>query len=127
MTEPVEARIKRIAQEQRGFEVKDSGKRVSFSGGMVRDTNEGKTRYDLLFDGPMLKRWAEHLTKGANKYSPRNWMLAEGEEEAERFRESLIRHFFMYLENDPNDTEDHASAMMFNLNALELMKERLSK
>lgn len=104
------------------FEVKDSGKRASFSGGMVRDTNDDKVRYDLVFDGPMLKRWAEHLTKGAKKYAPRNWMLAEGEEEQARFRESAIRHFFQWL--DGQTDEDHAAAVFFNMNGVEYLKEK---
>jgi hypothetical protein len=31
------------------FKTKDSGKRATFSTGMVRDTNEDKARFDLLF------------------------------------------------------------------------------
>lgn len=104
------------------FEVKDSGKRAQFAGGMVRDTDDDKPRYDLVFDGPMLKRWGEHLTKGAKKYAPRNWMRARGVAEKERFRESLVRHFFQYLNGD--DDEDHAAAIFFNINGLEYMKEK---
>ena len=33
------------------FETKDSGKREQFEGGMVRDVQEGKPRFDLVFDG----------------------------------------------------------------------------
>ena len=51
------------------FEVKDSGERVAFEGGMVRDTTEGQIDYTLVLDGPMFKRWAVHLTKGAVKYT----------------------------------------------------------
>jgi hypothetical protein len=35
------------------FETKDSGKRQEFTSGMVRDTQEGKLRFDLAFDGPV--------------------------------------------------------------------------
>jgi hypothetical protein len=61
------------------FITKDSGVRESFDSGMVRDTAEGKADYSLVYDGPMLTRWAELLTRGAKKYAPRNWMLATGQ------------------------------------------------
>lgn len=99
------------------FGLKDSGKRKEFDGGMVRDTDEGKVMYDLVFDGPMLERWAEHLTKGAKKYSPRNWMLGTGNDARERGRASAVRHFFQWLRGDKD--EDHAAAVFFNLNLVE--------
>jgi hypothetical protein len=39
--------------ETGGFITKDSGKREQFESGMVRDTQEGKLRFDLAFDGPL--------------------------------------------------------------------------
>lgn len=104
------------------YVVKDSGTRIDLPGGMHRDTNEGKIDYSLVFDGPMLKRWADHLTKGAVKYNKRNWMLGEGEEVEQRFKESLVRHFFEYLEGKTD--EDHAAAVMFNINGLEYVREK---
>ena len=35
--------------------VKDSGKRQQFTSGMQRDTQEGKPRWDLAMDGPLLR------------------------------------------------------------------------
>jgi hypothetical protein len=105
------------------FEVKDSGERTQFESGMVRDVTEGKTRYDLVFDGPMFERWAEHLTKGAVKYEPRNWMKASGEAELERFRESAVRHFMQWLQGDRS--EDHAAAVLFNINGVEYVGDRM--
>jgi len=35
------------------FITKDSGARQQFESGMVRDTQEGKLRYDLAYDGPL--------------------------------------------------------------------------
>lgn len=99
------------------FDVKDSGKREQYASGMVRDIADDKTRYDLVFDGPMLERWAAHLTKGAKKYEPRNWMKAAGKEEAARFRASAVRHFAQWLRGDTD--EDHASAVFFNINGYE--------
>ena len=101
------------------FVVKDSGKRTEFSGGMVRDTAEGKTNYLLTRDGPMYERWAQHLTAGARKYAARNWMLAAGAEELERARESATRHFDQWLRGDTD--EDHAAACYFNINEVEYL------
>jgi hypothetical protein len=116
------------------FIIKDSGKREAVgSGGMVRDTEEGKVDFTLLLDGPMFERWATHLTKGAKKYSPRNWMKcvhpgvtrAELEQSAERFRRSLARHWVQYMRGDTD--EDHAAAVFFNVNGLEYVRAALAK
>lgn len=103
------------------FGIKDSGKRMEFESGMVRDVTEGKTRFDLVLDGPMFWRWAEHLTKGAEKYDARNWMKAAGLAEYERFRESAARHFFQWFSGDVD--EDHAAAVFFNINGAEFVQE----
>lgn len=105
------------------FTVKDSGVREQFPTGMQRDTGD-KTRYDLVFDGPMLKRWAEHLTKGAKKYDARNWMKAATPEEMERSRQSAVRHFVQWLNGETD--EDHAAAVLFNINGFEYVKEKLN-
>jgi hypothetical protein len=104
-----------------GFIIKDSGKRKEFKSGMVRDVNDDKINYLLVNDGPMLKRWAIHITKGAKKYEKRNWMKANGPEEYERFRESAFRHFMQWLNGDTD--EDHASAVFFNINGAEFLKQ----
>ena len=106
------------------FVVKDSGKREEFESGMVRDTVDDKLDWSLVADGPMLRRWAEHLGLGAIKYNPRNWMKADDHLEYDRFRESAYRHFMQwyYSEND----EDHAAAVFFNINGAEYVRERIS-
>lgn len=106
-----------------GFVTKDSGERQEFSTGMVRDTENNKVLYDLVFDGPMLKRWAELLTRGAKKYSPKNWLKACKQEELDRARSSAARHFFQYMNGDTD--EDHAAASIFNINLAEYIKEKL--
>lgn len=105
------------------FEVKDSGVREAYASGMVRDTAEDKVNYLLIFDGPMFDRWAAHLTAGARKYDKRNWMLAAGEAEYERFRESATRHFRKWLEGEVD--EDHAAGVFFNINGAEYVRSRL--
>lgn len=104
------------------FEVKDSGARQRFDSGMVRDTTENKIGWHRVADGPMLRRWAEHLTKGAAKYPDvahgvANWTLAEGDAELERFRQSAFRHFMAWYYGEVD--EDHAAAVFFNVNGCE--------
>lgn len=105
------------------FTVRDSGERHHFASGMQRDTAQDKVQYDLILDGPLVERYAKHMTLGAKKYSPRNWMKANSEVELARFRESAIRHFIQYMRGDTD--EDHFAAVIFNLNGMEYVKERL--
>lgn len=110
------------------FIVKDSGKRQEFTSGMVRDTQEGKTDYTVILDGPMLDRWAVHLTKAKLKYPDikpgvANWTLAAGEEELQRFKKSAMRHFMQWIHGDVD--EDHAAALYFNINGYEYTKTKL--
>jgi hypothetical protein len=106
------------------FVIKDSGTREQFASGMQRDTAIGKSDPSLIFDGPMLRRWIAHLDAGAKKYDKRNWMKATGQEELDRFRESALRHFvqWWYGERD----EDHAAAVIFNLNGAEYVRDQLA-
>jgi hypothetical protein len=46
-----------------------------------------KPRFTLL-DIPFLRRCAEHMTKGAEKYGPDNWRLANSLEEQRGFQDS---------------------------------------
>jgi hypothetical protein len=109
--------------EQQNFIIKDSGKRQHFDSGMQRDVTTDKTDYSLIFDGPMLDRWAVHLTKGARKYDARNWMKANGQAELDRFKASAARHFIQWMRGDQD--EDHASAVFFNINGYEYTKGKL--
>lgn len=116
MTQPIE------------YAVKDSGKRQEFTSGMVRDVQEGKPDIARVFDGPMLERWAMHITKGAVKYPDvtpgvPNWTLASGEQELVRFKKSAARHFFQWLRGDQD--EDHAAAVLFNVNGAEYVRQKL--
>ena len=117
-----------LNKETSKFQIKDSGKRVEFSSGMVRDIADDKIDYELVFNGPMLKRWAQHLTTGNKKYpdpepGKANWMRAAGVEEAVRFRKSAVRHFAQWLMGATD--EDHASAVLFNINGYEHVKEKM--
>jgi len=113
----------KVTQYTPPFTIKDSGTRKTFAGGMQRDVTEGKTNYLLVRDGPMYKRWAEHLTNGAKKYDKRNWMLGAGQEELDRAKESADRHFAQWLAGDTD--EDHAAAVIFNINQVEYLKAKI--
>lgn len=111
------------------FVVKDSGARALFGSGMVRDISAGKTQYHRVTEGPMLMRWAEHLTKGATKYpdsedGTANWTKANSAAEFRRFRESAFRHFMQWYA-DQRD-EDHASAVFFNINGAEYVRQQIA-
>jgi len=96
---------------------KDSGKRVDYDSGFRRDTQEGKPRYDLIWL-PIITRLAGLMARGAEKYGENNWQLCEGEDEQRRFKASAFRHFIQWQENT-DDGEDHAAAILFNVMAYE--------
>lgn len=104
--------------------------RKQFNSGMVRDQDTNKIDYTRVLDGPMLDRWAEHLTINETKYPDvqpgvANWTLANGREELERFRKSAFRHFRQWLRGDID--EDHAAAVLFNINGYEYVKLTLGR
>lgn len=110
------------------FTIKDSGMRETFESGMVRDTQDGKIDFTRVLDGPMLDRWAEHLTKGEKKYADiapgvANWTQANGQKELVRAKKSAFRHFRQWMRGDTD--EDHAAAVFFNINLAEFVKEKL--
>lgn len=104
------------------FQTKDSGKRIGFDSGMVRDTDEGKPRYDLI---PVLphKRLAELYARGAVKYGDRNWQNANSQEELARFKASAERHFMQWKAGDTD--EDHAIAVVWNIYAAIWLADKL--
>lgn len=112
------------------FVVKDSGERKKFASGMVRDTAEGKIDYTRWLTGPMFDRYAAHLSKAATKYPDiapgvPNWSLAQGEEELEHAKRSLLRHAIQLLRGERD--EDHAAAAMFNINLIEFVREKMQQ
>jgi len=90
-------------------EVKDSGERQEFDTGSVRDTAEGKPRYDLIT--PIgLYRLAIHYANGAKKYGDKNW---EKGQPLSRYIASLERHL-QRLKVGLED-EDHEAAIAWNI------------
>lgn len=94
------------------FETLDSGKREDFATGARRDTQEGKPRYDLIPTGP-LRRLADLLARGADKYGEHNW---EKGMPLSRFYASMFRHLIQWREGDR--AEDHLAAILFNAMAI---------
>lgn len=110
------------------YEIKDSGERQVYDSGMYRDTTDDKINWLNVRFGPMLERWAVHLTKGRKKYpDPQpgvpNWTLASGPEELHRARMSAARHFEQWLAGDQD--EDHAAAVFFNINLAEYVIQKV--
>ena len=104
------------------YVTKDSGERQEFGSGMKRDTQNGKPRYDLI-PTQMMKRLAELMGRGAEKYGERNWEKADSNEELERFKASGFRHFMQWINGE--EDEDHCSAVVFNLWAYETIKKKI--
>lgn len=115
------------------YQIKDSGAREDFEGGGMRDTEEGKLDYSNLFVWfePMGTRYATHMTKGRSKYpDPKpgtpNWTLFPHTPEVlARTLRSLDRHFKAYRAGETD--EDHAAAILFNLNLAERIRDTLAK
>lgn len=106
------------------FVTKDSGGRRLFDSGMQRDVTVGKIDYTYCLQGPLLDRWAQLMERGAVKYTRDNWMQANGPEELARFEQSALRHMIQYLRGDRD--EDHAAAIIFNLNGAEYVRDRMA-
>lgn len=110
------------------FVTKDSGVRAEFEGGMVRDSDEGKPRFDLCaplgvpFYAQLMTRWALLMGRGAAKYGDRNWEKGRGEEVYRRAKASAYRHFMQWYHDEVD--EDHAVAVFFNIQAAEYFRER---
>lgn len=94
------------------FEIKDSGERQSFDGGAVRDTDDGKPRFDLI---PPLaeRRTAQHYGSGAKKYDEWNWSKGMP---FSRFLASMKRHMAAFELGEID--EDHLAAIVFNANSI---------
>lgn len=110
-------------------QLKDSGLRREFASGMQREGDPSKARFDLLiplgvpYTEQFLYRCAMQLTRGAEKYSVRNWEKAKSPEEKERFKEAAIRHIMAWMAGE--DDEDHAAAVFFNLLGYETTKWKM--
>jgi hypothetical protein len=95
-----------------GMEIKelicDSGQHDYFVTGVVRDSDSGKPRPDLISPFAM-ERLAEWLRLGATKYSERNW---EKGIPVSRCLASLYRHLLKFQQGRTD--EDHIAAILCN-------------
>lgn len=88
-----------------------------FSTGSVRDTSNGKLRYDLI-PPFLLAEFAQHYTTGAEKYSDRNW---EKGQPLTRIYASLMRHIQAWA-NGQTD-ENHLMAVAWNAFAIRFTED----
>ena len=93
-------------------EVKDSGKREEMETGSVRDTREGKGRFDLI-PAYAIERLAKHYENGAVKYGNNNWVKGQ---KVSRYIDSAKRHISKWEQGF--DEEDHLSAAVWNIIAV---------
>jgi len=120
-----------LSAELKGWTTKDSGEREEFEGGMIRDIQQGKPRFDLLipldlpYEKTTLYRWAMLMARGAEKYGDRNWEKAKDAVARARAKGSAFRHFMQWFCGQTD--EDHAAAVFFNITEVEYIdtKERL--
>ena len=118
-----------VADRESLYVTKDSGKHREYNSGMMRDTSEGKPRFDLTvpellpYDETMQYRLAMLLERGAKKYTERNWEKANSIEELEHARASLGRHYHQYMSG--MEDEDHGAAIYFNVMEIEYIKWRM--
>lgn len=80
-----------------------------FVTGSVRDTREGKGRYDLIPSHPLF-RLARRYEEGCANYGERNW---ERGQKAMRYLDSCFRHLANLIGGDQK--EDNAAAVAWNI------------
>jgi hypothetical protein len=95
------------------FTTKDSGERRTFESGAVRDSDEGKPRYDLI-PAQAMHRVAKLYARGAKKYGENNWQKGMP---SQQVLASAMRHLEAYRRGDA-DNEDHLAAVVWNILAL---------
>jgi len=97
--------------------IDDGGSRVGFGTGAIRESQEGKGRYDLITPEGLM-RLANWYELGAIKYFDRNW---EKGVPTSNCLNSLMRHTVKYLAGW-ND-EDHLAAIAWNAFAIMHMEK----
>lgn len=114
----------------REYVTKTSGTRAEHPDGVVRDTSEGKPRFDLMFakgvpfDKQLMTRVADLYRRGGEAYGDRNWENSETEETLAHHEAALMRHVVKFL-TGVEDGEDHAAAVVWNVNAVDLTRQKI--
>jgi hypothetical protein len=124
----------KLRREQRdgtpNYTTTASGERAQHTDGVVRDTQDGKTKYTLMFpEGvPMpeqlIVRIAKLYTRGGERYGDRNWENSSADDTLRHHTEALWRHFMNFF-FDVQDGEDHAAAICWNINAVDLTRRNI--
>jgi hypothetical protein len=110
---------------------KDSGARAAFGNGGVRDTQEGKPRFDLIFpknvpyEHQLITRLAALMARGAEKYADRNWEQFSDIPARERAIASALRHIVQWANGE--EDEDHGAAVVFNIMAADYVDGVLAR
>lgn len=98
---------------------KGGGKKEQFATGSQRDTQQGKTRYDLI-PVTSLTRLADLYARGAEKYDDWNW--AKGQQYS-RVYASMLRHVYAWRAGER--TEDHLAAVAWACMALMYFEDNM--
>jgi hypothetical protein len=112
------------------FEVKDSGAKAKYEDGMQRDTSAGKPQFPLMFpkgvpyEEQLMTRVAMHYHQGGVKYGARNWEKSSTEDSLAHHEDALMRHVVKFLLG-VDDGEDHAAAVVWNVNAVDLTRRNI--
>lgn len=92
--------------------MKDSGKRIVYKTGCIREPNGDKPRYDLITPWGLL-RLAVWYTLGSKKYAPRNWEKGMPWSHCLRAAMGHLEKWRMGMTD-----EDHLAAAAWNIFAL---------
>jgi hypothetical protein len=111
---------------------KDSGEKAVHSDGVQRDTQKGKRLFTLMFPKgvplaqQLIVRVADLYTRGAEKYGDRNWENSKSADTLAHHEDALWRHFMNFYFEE-NVEEDHAAAIIWNINAVELTRRNMRR
>lgn len=113
------------------YETRHSDATTEFVGGGHRDSQEGKLRFDLVMpegvplNETLFARWAALMGRGAEHYDERNWEQFGDAGALAHARSSAFRHFMQWWTGDTPE-EDHAAAVLFNIQAVENIRRKMS-
>lgn len=90
---------------------------TKFKTGAIRDVQDGKEDYIETIPWRSFKRYAQYMTGKKARYGAGNFKKGIP---IESYEQSLVRHLQKYLENkyeegDIEKSDDHLSAMLFNI------------
>jgi hypothetical protein len=100
--------------------------------GVRRDAVAGKPRFDLMYpesvpyEDQLITRVARLYERGAAKYGDRNWEKSETKDSLAHHVASFWRHATQFILG-VDDGEDHAAAVVFNVNAILLTRRNIKR